>query len=144
MGDLQALLERVEKAVGPDREIDCAVAVAVDGYFVQGADPWGRPKYCYRDAEGIVSPGQGHDMLVRRYSASVDDDLALAERVLPGWECGVWAQTAEWRKRPKTWIGVLHDPRGWAGETRSELATPALALLAAIIRAKQAEDGKPS
>ncbi len=33
--ELQALLERVEKATGPDREIDCVLRAVLDGYTVR-------------------------------------------------------------------------------------------------------------
>ena len=69
--------------------MDLAIALAVDGFFIDGEDHRGRPKYCYRDETGQVSPGQGHDMLVRHYTASIDAALALVERVLPGCEWSV-------------------------------------------------------
>lgn len=54
------LLERVEGATGPDRELDAAIECAL-------ASTWG----------SAINP--------RPYTASLDAALALVERVRPGW-----------------------------------------------------------
>lgn len=128
--DLSSLLERVKAASGPDRELDCAIAIAVDGFFIDGADYKGRPKYCYLDERGQNSPGQGHDMLVRCYTASLDAALALVERAKPAW------------------AGLIHLSIAGSGQAAIEARdpcddrtvqefghTPALALLAALLSA---------
>lgn len=75
--DIAGLLERVEKATGADRELDCTLHNAmfgteyirsvgsVSGFFTSSSDN-GCP-------------------YVDRYTSSIDDALALVERMLPGW-----------------------------------------------------------
>ena len=100
--DLLALIERVEKATGPDRDLDAAVFVAVTG-----AATWSYDDNCHIDA--LIKSGayRGDKQLHPDYapnprvtwryrigdadygevpslSASVDAALALLERVLPG------------------------------------------------------------
>lgn len=125
------LLARVEAAERPDREIDCALALAIDGFFLDGEDPWGRPRYCYRDAEGQVCPGHGHDMLVRRYTASLDEALALCARVLPGWFVGL--QQNRHHNKPTDWTAYVE--RSTKNEHEATAKTPALAILAAMLKA---------
>lgn len=61
--DLTALLERVRNAVGSSRDLDRAIHVATNPPLRSGLRFGNVPAY----------------------TASVDDALALAERVLPGW-----------------------------------------------------------
>lgn len=76
------LRKRMAGLTGPDRATDCDIAVALDGFFVDG-EKYGEPAYCYTDTGGgQVSPGQSGDQLVRRYTASLDAALALVERAL--------------------------------------------------------------
>jgi hypothetical protein len=74
----------------------------------------------------------GHSGLVipPAYTASVDAALALVERVLPGWEFAL--QVERPADGPAIWRVEMGDPlRHWT----SEAATPALALLASMLRA---------
>jgi len=86
MADLLDLIARLERAEGPDRELDCQIAVAVDGFYELPPKWEGGPVgYGYTDAEGTpIHPGHGGDQLVRRYTSSIDAAVSLAERVLPG------------------------------------------------------------
>jgi hypothetical protein len=94
MADLLALAERCEEATGPDREIDCSIAVAALGFF---KDDDG--KYAFTDAEGVThQSGQADDMLVRRFTASLDAAMTLAGDVFGielsqrndgGWNCAL-------------------------------------------------------
>jgi hypothetical protein len=110
--DLQELLARVEKAEGPDRELEVRL---------HSIDP----------ACGRIPVSQTY------YTASLDAALALVERVLPG----SYVELSGPRKylhiptpvpnRWKAYIATFNhdgDKTGWA-------ATPALALLAALLRA---------
>lgn len=145
--DLSELLARVEAATEPDREIDCAIAVTVDGHFIDGKDFRGRPIYCRRDPDGaITSPGQGHDMLVRRYTASVDAALALVERAGDGYR--LYSVDAS---IPGRFSVVLKGPdRLWPADEDSEAcvapgwesgasASLPLALCAALLRSQGSE-----
>ena len=95
--ELQALLERVEKATGPDRLLSRDLARTF----------------------GML----GH------YTASIDAALALVERVLPGWH---------WIRKSPLSMTVYQDPKdekAWAVHFDGAGATPALSLLAAILKA---------
>jgi len=81
MGDLRELIARLEKLEGPSREVDCTIALTLDGFEIDE-----RGGYAYRDPDGNLNmSGNAKDMLVPRYTASLDGAIALCERVLPGW-----------------------------------------------------------
>ena len=84
MSDLSSLIARLDKAEGPDRELDCQIAVAVDGFYELPPKWEGGPVgYGYTDAEGTpIHPGHGGDQLVRRYTSSIDAAVSLAESVV--------------------------------------------------------------
>ena len=78
MTDLTALLERVEAATGPDREIDTEIARAF-GWTPPGINPalWeGKETPSWWATPGFGMPA---------YTSSLDAAIALVERVLPGW-----------------------------------------------------------
>jgi hypothetical protein len=94
MADLNELLERVEKAMGPDRELDGEIAAALrDGdklpdWAKNWAGEW-RPTI-----QGSVvlmqnSGEPGPHFSSSKYTASIDAALALVERKLPGWHWSV-------------------------------------------------------
>lgn len=116
--DLQDLLERVERARGPDRELDVAIAERL------------YPEICTPSRRGSHHDEpvwQTRDGLVRCecYTASVDAALALIEKVLPGlwWNVGICSAN------PLTYSADLADGTERPG------ATPALALCAALLAA---------
>lgn len=81
MTDLSALIERVRRLEGPDRETDA------DVFQLLGGDAWGK---AYRRA--TQPSGCPHKMAIagaRRcaptYTASLDVVVDLIERELPGW-----------------------------------------------------------
>ena len=83
MGDLTALIERVEKATGPDSALDVAIACtlldarqhkawnAANGLRPRGAPPLPDDVFWMRHA--------------RPYTSSLDAALALVGEILPGW-----------------------------------------------------------
>ncbi|WP_146226067.1 hypothetical protein [Phyllobacterium leguminum] len=80
-------------------------------------------------------PGQAGDMLVPRYTASIDAAIALAERVLPE---GL-ARLLFVRNSTPTKAGF-----DWPEKSKIlyfEGATPAIALCIAILKAKEASNG---
>lgn len=131
---LAGLLARVEKAEGPDREIDCLIY------------EWQNPKLTpdmrgmyYGEPSGEYFTLEGSWRAIT-YTASLDAALALCERVLPGW---VVMNLCEWEddklRAQGPWMGQLKE-RGVLSErpnpaTCMHAATPALALLAAMLRA---------
>lgn len=136
MSDLSALIARVEAETGPDRELDEAVALTLNIYVrerrgkdrqywfykVGGNDYERRSTHRYAGSDGLPF-----------YTSSIDSALTL----LPE-RCGWIVSNGR----------VWHDePLGGAritsldGDTmiaEAEAATPCLALLAAILRARQA------
>lgn len=116
MSDLKAL-ERVEKATGPAHDLDQAIFVALG--FTPTDDSYG----------GWFIPGV-EDCYV---TETIDAALALVEKVLPGFSYSIDASL------PDSGIDcVLYPPEPPRGRTLGSAATPALAILCALLRAKQA------
>lgn len=119
MTDLSELIERVEKATGPDRELDAAIAAHFD--LPYGPRPVG-----------------GSEWLSAHFTASVDAALELVERELPGWRPNVWLGRAGWDAEIE-----YPEPRREDGRTyfaiRCDKPMPngALAIILALLRAKQ-------
>jgi len=129
MGDLAELIERVEKATGPDRELDFDVAVFA-GELPAEAAKYG--PYLRRITQRYVEP----------YSSAVDPVLALILRRLPGWEVNFTATD-----------GVALDvyligPKYRDDRPGEESSPPvggkpvALALLLAFLKATQHQEKK--
>jgi len=142
VSNLQALLERVEKAEGPDRVLDAAIWSAVTGHETHYPNPY------MREAEGLhaYTERRGDDLSrwypVPGLTASIDAAVGLVERMLPG----CWVDLCGPRKylhiptpSPNHWRGMVNawnaqgDVVGWG-------ATPALALIAALLRAMIAKE----
>lgn len=145
---ITSLIEKLEGAAGPSIALDAEICWTLErdratSAFWRGA--MGRPGPL-PDEFSRLPHGLGMASLEAgspNYTASLDVALALAERVLPGWY---------WRAG-RTPLGQWHHGRytyGWAHLSRTDAsncdrgdestgwaATPALALCAAILRAKQ-------
>lgn len=81
-GDLSALIERVENATGPDRELDCLIdCFRHNRKFLGWTADTGIVGYRYEH------PTIGADLGCWRigYTSSLDAALALVEEKLPGW-----------------------------------------------------------
>lgn len=123
--ELQALLERVEAATGPNLALEGEIWCAINGYqFVT----WDGAGCVYRETpEAGISHVDGG--VVRPYTASIDAALALVERVLASREIDLhinkpgrdW-QTACIRVTPLVMLC-------------GECATLPLAILAALLKA---------
>jgi hypothetical protein len=98
MSDIKALIERLEKATGPDRELDAAIWAATLPRDGVGIDGYGLPDgahYEYRPCEDgrveMLVSLNGERGVTRanrpspEYTASLDAAVALVEKVLPGW-----------------------------------------------------------
>jgi hypothetical protein len=101
---ITSLIEKLEGAEVGSRELDCAIWTATGGW-----DHVGRPP---------------------TFSTSLDAALALAERMLPGWDWQIVKGSEE-----EAYVAL--QPHGAAFGHEVQAATPALALCAAILRAKQ-------
>lgn len=140
---LRGLLERVEAATGPDRELDRDISVAVG--FLHVGDR-GRLYMIAPDDGGHIYGGLGDDILIPRLTEKIDAAVALVERVLPEWVWQIERQlTYEGRPPFFADISTVDNCRGRNGtETGSAYAaTPPLAILAALLRALIAKDPTP-
>ncbi len=99
------LIDRLSKLDGPDREVDREIAK--------------------------TDPGPKPSMIPFDYTASLDEAIALADRMLPGW--GWLAQDCGTPKALVVNNDEVHQERG---------ATPAIALCIAILRAKEVGHGE--
>ncbi|MCA0318185.1 MAG: hypothetical protein LCH88_08965 [Proteobacteria bacterium] len=121
MTTLIALAERVEGLQGPDREVDAEVFRALG---------W-QPSFWGWNAEGDRYTPKQPD-----FTASLDAVCTLIAEKLPGWQ----TEQITWAPEPGGHViasignfGVGDDYR--CGMTEEPCATPALALLAAALRA---------
>ena len=118
--DLQALLERVEKAEGPDRELDDAI------------DKWKLDTLLTRDTSARFA------LICPPYTASIDAAVALVEKMLPGWK---WCVQRE--IHPDNWffayVFIVNEGTSFA-DHRGMAHGPALALIAALLRALIAQE----
>lgn len=143
MTDLADLLARVEGARGPDRELDALIWLAcgldpVCGSPMSGETRAGRFKF---------RPGQPLSLLVAKYpkfidlaavacqpahvTTSLDAAVALAERVLPGFDADINIR----RSDDEDMAAYLWPSGTYIGGYGGHGKTPALALLAAMLRA---------
>lgn len=134
MAELQALLDRVKAATGPDSLLDLELHWWFD--CSHGAHP-----ASFRVVEGgpQVNRGMGETPDWRwwdernppLYTSSIDDAVALVERKLPGWNWSVDRQADEY-------LGTIY-PSGENSESAGEQygASAPLALLAALLTALQ-------
>jgi len=115
------LIKRLEAGSRPDRELDCAVYLTVNGL-----DPGD-----YKIRADILH------LAMPAYTSSLDACISLAERVLPGCDWGIC--------RDKL-IGECQAYIGRNTEDASDVvhhhAEPCRAFLIALLRAKEAEHGK--
>lgn len=129
---LQDLIARLEKAETADREIDCAIAISVLGYWLQDRGH-GVTEYCRKDAEGNTSCGTSV-VMVRPYTASLDAAVGLVERVLPGW--GVY-----FRRDKDGCGGGLTYPEYTFVCHHAVAATLPLTICLALLRALSSQQG---
>lgn len=121
----QELIERLDKASGPDRELDAAILGALLDAHQE------RNWYAWQSSRPKGTPGKPARLYWLKHggaiTASIEAALALVERMLPG-----------------SMRRVYDDPDGGArcdlvlgngGRFSAECATWALAILAALLRA---------
>jgi hypothetical protein len=132
------LLRRVREAVGPDRELDRDLFWSFEPVqsgiaFANAAMGLARPMDHTQPIPGALGR-LGVEVSAPLYTASLDSALALVERVRPGqkwmiasvgYDAGVWQ---DGKAGAYLYDPILTPPR-WKGFA----ATPALALLAALL-----------
>lgn len=117
--NLSALIARLEDAevVTHALEVEFAAFIYANGATFAGVVSYDPELWSERNASPL---------------SSLDAALALAERVLPGWQIGMWTT------KQNAVGSVLREDGGAFDATSS---TPALALCIAVLRAKQGEGG---
>ncbi len=136
-----ALIERVEKATGRDRELDVDLQWALDRRRAAGsywnARP-GMPEPFDRLPE-VLPPGLGREGVragCPNFTTSIDAAFALASAEYPNREAGVWVD-----KENGCWRAYIDDDHWDEAFNRFDTkgANGALALVLAVLKAKQAE-----
>lgn len=132
--ELGRLQRRLQAATAPDRDIDRDLAVATGQLHV------GDGGRLYRiDADGgHVYGGDGDDILIRKYTASLEAALGLVERALPGWCWSVVKNRRSTEDAPPSlnYSAEVVPPIRSAEDTAESVGiTAPLAVLAALLRA---------
>lgn len=129
---LSEIIERLEKADGRNRELDCYIWVAAKGgdarmHYISDSSEF----VWERGIDGMWIRAVERFKTVPAFTSSVDAAIALAEKVLPGEPVNMgWAQTTE--TRPWARVGI------WSAPDATGL-TPAIALVLAILSALRAK-----
>ncbi len=111
MGDLaqlRALAERLEKATGPDRELDRVL------------------HYELSDVDGLELVFGVPD-----YTSSIDAAMALVDRLLPRWGMSLW-RAKSWGEG---WCPTIQESAGRSQFRAEGSPTAALAILRALVAA---------
>lgn len=145
--DLADLLARVEAATRSERELDGAIYRMLFSTSRALIDPGDmrtkRPgEYgTVADLAYLSDADLGEYMAAPKFTASIDAALALAERCLPGhqWEL-CWGSM---RPRPAAKHAEYSEKYGKFWRVH-EGATPALALIAALLKALIAQAARPT
>ncbi len=118
MSTIDELIERVEKATGPDRGIDAAM-FRVDQPDLARSSPW--PQF-------TIDQDEGRDdfKAIPRYTASIDAALALMERKLPGWRISM-------DQMEDGWDTDLSEPGNRSGVFNATRKTLPLAIILALL-----------
>lgn len=122
---LESLAERLDKATGPDRELDFDIATAIEPGVI-----------CLRYNE---DDRKNEPFTHWEYTFSIDDACALCERIFPGCEYGVYYFGHRMPRFAKAEVAQIGGPH--AEDVKG--ATPALALCLALIRALIEKEGTP-
>ena len=147
MSDLRELLKRVEAATGADRELDVRILAALlsDEQLTVKRSPFNGAWCAYR-ADGKLWETPSPFRQNGEITASIDAALVLVERVLPGWS---WHIDSEFHGFPAYACLSSKESNGaeepWLLEYETHDAkgkTPPLAILAALLRAKIAQEAK--
>lgn len=149
---LSDLITALEHAEGPSRELDARIAAAIEPhrFDAPGFTPE-RPIPAFRldESESAIRFDKGGIMDLRLFppvTGSVDEAIALCERVLPGWGWDVASNTDHIKRclDPELGKPIGKHPH-WAAVSNisrmkfEDAATPALALCLATLKALQAK-----
>lgn len=129
MTDLNALIKRLEKASGPDRELDWSILKATDARImaIYPAQEFATAKFDNGSAGTIPCP---------RFTSSIDAATML---VPEGWHgfvrFGKWPEHDN-EFQSVMWSGDRSIPESFFGVTSKPAATPAIALTIAALSAR--------
>lgn len=133
------LIEKVEALTMGSRELECEIPVALGIFRIELNDRSGTTDYVRIRPGRALYPARGGTQLVPDYTTSIDDLHHLILQELPGWTAALD-------------LGALTsgETRYRAGLTSSDGSetcdghgiTPAIALLAAILRAIEWKNGQ--
>lgn len=126
---IQNLIERCEKATGPDRFIDAMMHLMLRPEL--GEAPWFQPHVAWWVYRG---EGQEDDQHAPLYTASIDAALALMEKVLPGWSW--YAGSVGEQDIPQA---TVTEPFGDCRDFVAHAPTAPLAIILAFLRALQSQ-----
>lgn len=130
--DLSALIARLEAAEVGSRELGHDVLMALGWHREQIGNFYG-PLYQWSSPDFSPHLISGDEDKLPNPVLSLDAALALAERVLEGWPC--WGVATDIPGRIGAVLAKSNRDEGVTGYA----STPALALVIAILRAKQGE-----
>lgn len=140
MSNILNLIERVEKASGPDRELDEAIAIAL-GLYVREKRGRDRQEWFYRvggeDFERRSTARYAGTDGLPRYTDSLDAVMALNEQDL-AWTLGKNVHHGYWHASCNS---LNADGAPYSLGCSSACATPVLALLSAILKSRLATNG---
>jgi hypothetical protein len=128
MSALPGLLTRVERATGPDLDLDVEIGVHVAGL-----------KRTVRLGDPMLGNEREVPAHCPAYTGSVDAALALVKRAFPDFFWSIGFLDEEARTHDHHQHGALLFPHFHVADKRDGLghgATPALALVAAVLAAK--------
>lgn len=134
-------LEWIMNAKGGDRELDGLLAIAFEGYWTAGRLFDSKAAFCRPSAGGTRTeyPGPDPMELVPHYTASLDEALALAERVMPG----VWFALAKGRMTGSERLFHCQLSFGLEALAAADADTAPMAVIAALLLANPAKDIDP-
>lgn len=134
MTDLESLLERIEKASGPDRELDVAIMTAL--VPTKSGKPWWFDGKREQGTAPAITTERWKERAART-TASLDAAIGLVERVLPDWAVDVGNKAyVDGKWQGGKWRSNLRAP--WSSGPIACFgigANGSLAILAAILTA---------
>lgn len=143
--DLRGLIERLEKATGPDRELDGAMWLHFDQealYKCWGVRGMRYAGHVHTKAEKAAHIKRMSEYYAPAYTASLDAAVALVERVAPGWSWECRASGTGDKGQATIW-----NPSRRPGDNDQQrvynCASPAIALCLALLRSQEQSPEQP-
>jgi hypothetical protein len=139
MSEINALIEKLKAATGPDRELDAAVFKAC-GHRVEYNGTREFTPYLVTTDQREWRIAGGYTLLPNA-TASIDIALSLVDKMLPGWVWGITAPVGRMADG-MLWKPDTDDERGFSRKVKVEAPTPPLAILLSLLLALSQEKTK--